>query len=86
MDRWEDKPHEVVHQIMTGVPSYEVKDQKEIHVSPHHNWLLLVVSEAGVPLCVGICQAWDRCTSPTLSSLLLKGVTARKCHKKTMVW
>ena len=26
-DRWEDKPHEVVHQITTDVPSYEVKDQ-----------------------------------------------------------
>ena len=24
-DRWEDKPHEVVHKIMTDVPSYEVK-------------------------------------------------------------
>ena len=27
MDRWDDKPHEAVHQIMTDVPSYEVKDQ-----------------------------------------------------------
>ena len=26
-DRWEDKPHEVVHQIMADVSSYEVKDQ-----------------------------------------------------------
>ena len=30
----------------------------------HHNWLLLVASETGVPLCVGVCHAWDRCTSP----------------------
>ena len=27
MHRWEDKPHEVVHQVMTDIPSYEVKDQ-----------------------------------------------------------
>ena len=26
MDRWEDKPHKVVHQIATDIPSYEVKD------------------------------------------------------------
>ena len=26
-DRLEDKPHKVVHQIVTDVPSYEVKDQ-----------------------------------------------------------
>ena len=26
-DRWEVKPHKVVHQIMTDVPLYEVKDQ-----------------------------------------------------------
>ena len=26
-DRWEDKPHEVVHQTVTDIPSYEVIDQ-----------------------------------------------------------
>ena len=26
-DRWEDEAYEVVHQIMTDVPSYEVTDQ-----------------------------------------------------------
>ena len=26
-DRWEDEPHEVVHQIMTDVPLYKVTDQ-----------------------------------------------------------
>ena len=26
-DRWEDKSHEVVHQIMTDVPLYKVTDQ-----------------------------------------------------------
>ena len=26
-DRWEDKPHEVVYQIITDFPSHEVKDQ-----------------------------------------------------------
>ena len=26
-DRWQEKPYEVVHQIMTDVPSYKVMDQ-----------------------------------------------------------
>ena len=64
-DRWEDKPHQVVHQIVTDVPLYEVKDQHGNSHILHHNQLLLIVSEAGVPLCVGICQVWDRCTIPT---------------------
>ena len=36
-DRWEDKPHKVVHQIMTDVPMYEVTDQcGQSHIL-HHN-------------------------------------------------
>ena len=50
---------------MTDIPSYEVKDQLGNSHVLHHNWLLLVASEAGVPLHVGVCQVWDRCTSPT---------------------
>ena len=65
MDRWEDKHHKVVHQIATDVPSYEVKDQHGNSCILYHNWLLLIASEAGVPLHVGIHQVQDRCTSPT---------------------
>ena len=79
-DRWEDKPHEVVHLIMTDIPSYKVKDQCGHSFILYHSWLLLVASETGVPLCMGVCQVWGRCTSPTP-----KGVTARLCHKKVMV-
>ena len=74
MESWEDKPHEVVSQIMTEVPSYEVKDQQENSCILHHNWLLLVASEAGISLCVGVCQVWDRCTSPTPVKPTLRGV------------
>ena len=31
----------------------------------HHKQLLLIASEAGIPLCVGVCQVWNGCTSPT---------------------
>ena len=63
-DRWEDKLHEVVYQIGTDVPSYEVKDQHG-HSILHCNWLLLLASDAGIALCMGVHQVWDRCTSPT---------------------
>ena len=64
-DRWEDKPREVVHQVMTDIPSYEVTDQHRQPCILHFNWFLLIASETGVPLCVGVHHAWDRCTSPT---------------------
>ena len=32
MDRWEDKHHEVVCQIMTDIPLHEVKTSMEIHM------------------------------------------------------
>ena len=64
-DRWEDKPHEIVHQTVTEIPSYEVKDHHGNSHILHCNWLLLITSEAGVPLCVGVCNAENGCTSPT---------------------
>ena len=63
-DRCEDKPQKVVHQIMTDIPSYEVMDQCRQSCILHHNHLL-IMSETGVPLCVGVHQVWDRYTSPT---------------------
>ena len=64
-DRWENKPHEVVHQIATDVLLYEVKDQHGHSHILHCNQLLLTASEAGIPLGVGVCQVQDGCTSPT---------------------
>ena len=64
-DRLEDETCKVVHQIATDVPSYKVTDQcGQSHIL-HWNQLLLIVSETGVPLCVGVHHAWDQCTSPT---------------------
>ena len=63
-DRWEDKPHKVVCQIMTDVPSYKVTDQCGQSYILHHNRLLFIMSEAGVPLCMGAWQVWDWCSSP----------------------
>ena len=64
-DRWEEETCMVVHQIATDVPSYEVTDQCRWSCILHWNWLLLTASEVGIPLCIGVHHAWDRCTSPT---------------------
>ena len=62
-DRWEEDTWEVVQQIATDVPSYKVMNQQGKSDILHRNWLL--VSKVGIPLCIGICHAQDRCTSPT---------------------
>ena len=50
---------------MTDVPSYEVKNQHGQSQVLQQNQLLLIMSEVGVPLCMGNHHTWDRCTSPT---------------------
>ena len=85
-DRWEDEACEVVHQITTDIPSYKVMDQHGQSHILHQNWLLPIVSEVGVPLCVGVHHAWDRCTSPTPLKPLLKEVKAGLCHESMVVW
>ena len=63
-DRWAEETWEVVHHIATDVTSYKVTSQHGKSCILHQNQLLLVASEVGVPLCIGIHHAWDRCTSP----------------------
>ena len=72
-DRWEEETCEVVHQIMTDVPSYKVTDQCRWSHILHQNWLL-VASEVGIPLFIGVCHAQNRCTSPTHTSPLPREV------------
>ena len=64
-DRWEEETWEVVCQIATDIPSYEVTNQHGRSRVLHQNWFLLVVSEVCILLCMGSHHAWDRCTSPT---------------------
>ena len=86
MDRWEDKPHEVMHQIVTDVSSYEVKHQHGNSCVLHCNWLLLIASEASIHLHVVLTKYGMDVPVPPQSSLLPEGVTVRLCHKKIMVW
>ena len=72
-DRWEDEACKVVHQIASDILSYEVMDQCRQSCILHWNWLLLIVSETGIPLCVGVCHALDQCTSPTPAEPTPKG-------------
>ena len=64
-DRWDEETWEVSHQVATGMPSYEVMNQCRQSRVLHRNWLLLVRSEVGVPLCMGNRHTRERCTSPT---------------------
>ena len=64
-DRWDEETWEVSWQIAADVPSYKVTNQHRWSQVLHQNWLLLIMSEVGVPLCMGNHHAWDRCTSPT---------------------
>ena len=50
---------------MADIPSYEVMNQHGWSWVLHQNWLLLITSEVGIPLCMGNHHTQDRCTSPT---------------------
>ena len=52
-DRWDEETWQVIWQIATDVPSYEVMNQHGWSQVLHQNWLLLVTSEVGIPLCMG---------------------------------
>ena len=64
-DRWDEETWEVSQQIAADVPSYEVTNQHGQSRVLHQNWLLLIMSEVGIPLCMGDCHTRYRCTSPT---------------------
>ena len=72
-DWWEEETCEVVHQIMTDIPSYKVMDQHGRSHILHQNQFLLIASEVGIPLCIAVHHAWDRCTSHTPCKLTSKG-------------
>ena len=64
-DWWDEETWEVSRQIMTDIPSYEVTNQHGQSRVLHQNRLLLVMSEVGIPLCMGDRHTRYRCTSPT---------------------
>ena len=61
-DRWEEDTWEVVHQIATDIPSYEVMDQHGWSCILYLNLILLIASEVGTPLCIDFHHVQDRCT------------------------
>ena len=64
-DQWDEETWEVSCQITADMPSYEVMNQCRQSRVLHRNWLLLVASEVGIPLCMGTRHTRDRCTCPT---------------------
>ena len=77
---------EVVHQIVTDIPSNEVMDQCSQSCILHQNWLLPLMSQVGVPLCIGVHHAWDRCTSPTPHKQASKGSEGRMMPQENSGW
>ena len=84
-DRWEEETWEVVHQIMADVHSYKVMNQHGWSQVLHWNWLLLIASEVGVPLCMGNHHTQDGCTSPTPCKTTSVRCDEKGCHKRKMV-
>ena len=64
-DRWDEETWEVSWQITADAPSYEVTNQHGWSQVLCQNQLLLIMSEVGIPLCMGNHHKQDRCTSPT---------------------
>ena len=85
-DRWEDEACEVVHQIATDIPSYKVTNQCRQSSILHQNHFLLVTSGVGFPLCIGVCHAWDRCTSPDPCKPTSKGSEGRMMPQENSCW
>ena len=44
--------------IAADIPSYEVMNQHGRSRVLHQNWLLLITSEVGIPLCMGSLHTW----------------------------
>ena len=69
---------------MADIPSYEVMNQHGWSQVLHQNQLLLILSEVGIPLCMGNHHTWDRCTSPTPCKTTSIGGDERGHHKRMM--
>ena len=84
-DRWEDKPHEVVHQIVTDIPSYEVKDQLDIQISYITTSSSMLHQKLVFPYVWLLAKHGMDVPVPPQSSVLQEGVTARQ-HHEMMAW
>ena len=51
-DQWSEVEYEVIHQVVNGVPSYEIKDTSSNLQVTHHNRLFLLATPQGevIPL------------------------------------
>ena len=89
-DQWEEDTCEVVCQIATGIPSYEVMDKCGLPHILHQNQLLLIASEVGIPLHIGVCHVRDRYASSTWYKPTSKGsenmMTPHESSGRAVTW
>ena len=67
-----------MHQIAADIPSYKVANQHRWSQVLHQDWLSLLMSEVGIPLCMGTHHTWNRCTSPTPCKITSTGGDEKK--------
>ena len=84
-DRWEEDTWEVVHQIMTDIPSYKVMNQHGKSCILHWNQLLLIASEVGVPLCMATIMYGTGVPASPPARLPLQEVKQNGHHKR-IIW
>ena len=75
---------------MADVPSYKVMNQHRWSQVLHRNWLLLIASEVGIPLCMGSHHTQYQCTSPTPHKTASLGgdeeMTPQEQNGKAVTW
>ena len=66
-DQWEEELYKVECRIAEGIPFYLMKNQQTGYSWVlHWNWLFLITSMMGAPLCSGVWAEWTRCTATVL--------------------
>ena len=66
-NQWEEEPYEVECQVAEGILSYLMMNQQTGCLWVFHwNWLFVITSTEGTPLCTIVCTKWGRCTTTTL--------------------
>ena len=89
-DRWDEETWEVLQQIAAYVPSYKVMNQHRQSQVLHWNQLLLIMSEVGIPLCMGNHHTQDMCASPTPHKTTSSGGDEERMPQeklgKTVTW
>ena len=78
-DWWEEKLHEVEHQVVEGIPSYLMKNQQTgCSRVLHQNQLFLITLTERTHLCMVVWAKWTRCINTALEEQTSEGSEAEE--------